>query len=148
VLEAGEDEVLSADVIGIRAARNAGNTPPATPIRTASTIPTTSDVPLIRKANPISAKFVPMAAEVMPSAGRASRQPSAPPTMARTVDSTTNAVRMLTLENPSARSVPISRVRAATSAYIVFMAPSTAPMPITMATNTASPRSCFETTLD
>jgi hypothetical protein len=77
---------LSADVIGIRAARNAGNTPPATPISTASTIPTTSAVPLIRKANPISAKFVPMAAAVMPSAGRASRQPNAPPTMARAVD--------------------------------------------------------------
>ena len=61
---------MSADVIGIRAARNGGNTPPATPIRTASPIPTTSDVPLIRKANPISAKLVPMAAEVMPSAGR------------------------------------------------------------------------------
>src|SRR5262249_22457392 len=30
--------------------------------------------------------------------------------------------------NPSARNVPISRVRAATSAYIVFMAPNTAPM--------------------
>jgi len=43
---------------------------PATPIRTASTIPT-SDAPLIRKANPISPKFVLVAAEVMPSAGRA-----------------------------------------------------------------------------
>ncbi len=68
------------------------HTPPATPISTASTIPTTSAAPLIRKAKPISAKFVPMAAAVMPSAGRASRHPSAPPTRASNVDSTTNAV--------------------------------------------------------
>ena len=40
-------------------------------------------------------------------------------------------------EKPSARSVPISRVRDATSPYIVFMAPNTAPMPITTPTNTA-----------
>jgi hypothetical protein len=45
----------------MRDARNAGNTPPATPIRTASAIPTASEVPLIRKANPISPKFVPTA---------------------------------------------------------------------------------------
>src|SRR5262249_23355331 len=74
---------LSADAIGIRAARSAGKAPPAMPIRTASTIPTASDVPLIRKANATSEKFAPPAAEVMPLAGRAIRQPSASPTMAR-----------------------------------------------------------------
>ena len=84
-------------MIGIRAARKAGNTPPATPIRTASAIPATSEVPLMRKAKATSAKFAPPAAEVMPLAGSAIRQPSAPPTMARNVDSMTNAARMLRL---------------------------------------------------
>ena len=50
---------------------------------------------------------------------------------------------MLRREKPRARRVPISRVRAATMAYIVFMAPKTAPMPMTTETNTARPmRAC------
>ncbi len=40
-------------------------------------------------------------------------------------------------EKPSARSVTISRVRAATIAYIVFMVPKTAPTPMTRATKAA-----------
>ena len=48
-------------------------------------------------------------------------------------------------ENPSARSVPISRVRAATIAYMVFIAPKMAPTPITIATNPARPSSGSET---
>ena len=45
---------------------------------------------------------------------------------------------MLRRENPIARSVPISRVRAATMAYMVFIAPKTAPTPITTDTKVAS----------
>ncbi len=40
-------------------------------------------------------------------------------------------------EKPRARRVPISRVRAATIAYMVFMAPKTAPTPMTKATKVA-----------
>ena len=58
--------------------------------------------------------------------------------MASSTDSITNENRMLKREKPSARSVPISRVRCDTMAYMVFIAPNTAPMPITMATNEAS----------
>ena len=49
-----------------------------------------------------------------------------------------NAVMIDRREKPSARSVPISRVREATRPYIVFIAPKMAPMPITTPTNTAS----------
>ena len=51
---------------------------------------------------------------------------------------------MLMREKPSARSVPISRVRAATMPYIVFIAPNTAPMPMTTATKLARPMSAAE----
>ncbi len=69
------------------------------------------------------------------------RHPSAPPASASSIDSMRNAVRMLARENPSARSVPISRVRAATMAFMVLTAPNTAPIPITTETNPARTRS-------
>ena len=68
-----------------------------------------------------------------------------PPTTAMNIDSIRNDSRMLRREKPSARSVAISRVRCATTAYIVFMAPKTAPIPITMATNSARPSSAAPT---
>ena len=52
---------------------------------------------------------------------------------------------MLMREKPSARSVPISRVRAETMPCIVFIAPNTAPMPMTTDTNPARPSSARET---
>ena len=64
----------------------------------------------------------------------------APPTRASVAASTTNENRIARRENPSARRVPISRVRAATTAYMVFMAPKTAPIPMMMATKVARPR--------
>ncbi len=73
------------------------------------------------------------------------RQPSSAPTTARKVDSITNETRMLMREKPSARRVPISRVRAATIPYIVFIAPKTAPMPMTTATKPASASSAVAT---
>ncbi len=72
-----------------------------------------------------------------PFMGRASRQPIRPPSRARTTDSITNEDRIEKREKPSARSVPISRVREATIAYMVFMAPNTAPTPMTKATKAA-----------
>ena len=44
---------------------------------------------------------------------------------------------MVKREKPSARRVPISRVRCETMAYMVFIAPKTAPMPITIPTKAA-----------
>ena len=43
------------------------------------------------------------------------------------------------LENPRARRVAISRVRAATAVYMVLMAPKTAPMPMRNAMTPAMP---------
>ena len=40
--------------------------------------------------------------------------------------------------------MPISRVRAATIAYMVLIAPNTAPMPITKATKLARPESACD----
>ncbi len=70
--------------------------------------------------------------------GSARTLPSSPPTSARNADSIMNELRIDVREKPSARSVPISRVRADTSAYIVFIAPNTAPMPMMTPTNSAS----------
>ena len=94
---------------------------------------------VIRNAKAISLKLWvwPVPVE-KPFMGKASRQPMTPPTTARNTDSITNENRIARREKPSARSVPISRVRAATIAYIVFMAPNTAPMPMTTATKLAS----------
>ena len=67
------------------------------------------------------------------AADRARRPGPGTPTRART--RTGSSAR----EKPSARRVPISRVRAATIAYIVFMAPNTAPMPMMMADERGQP---------
>ena len=55
--------------------------------------------------------------------------------------SSTNAVKMLSRLNPSTRSVPISFVRLATAAYIVFMPAKAAPTAMMKAMNTARPLS-------
>ena len=64
---------------------------------------------------------------VMAPSVEASASPSAPPSRARHSDSVRNARRMAGRWKPSARRVPISAVRWATEAYIVVMAPMTAP---------------------
>ena len=51
-------------------------------------------------------------------------------------------------ENPSARSVPISRVRYATAAYIVFMAPNIAPIDRMIVTNVPNTRITVVITCD
>ena len=53
--------------------------------------------------------------------------------------STTKEIRTARRENPIARRVPISRVRADTWAYIVFIAPNEAPIAVKIPTRTASP---------
>ena len=54
--------------------------------------------------------------------------PTRPPMVASTIDSRRNEVRMLLREKPSARSVPISRWRFATCAFMVMVAPIMAPI--------------------
>ncbi len=83
-------------------------------------------------------------AVVKPFTGRARRQPRAPPVRARITDSVTKEKRTLRREKPRARRVPISRVRAATIAYRVFMAPKTAPMAIVNDTKLTRKRRVLE----
>lgn len=59
--------------------------------------------------------------------------PSANANSAIITDSERNASRIEPREKPSARSVPISAVRDCTAAYIVFVAPKTAPTPASTA---------------
>ena len=65
---------------------------------------------------------------------------------ARHRDSKTNESSTEMRENPSARSVAISRVRAATAAYIVFIAPKQAPIAMTMPTK--KPRNLIGAAVD
>ena len=67
---------------------------------------------MIRNLNASSLKLVMFIAPVdRPCTGSASRQPITPPTSASATDSARNAETMREREKPSARSVPISRVR-------------------------------------
>ena len=74
----------------------------------------------------------------------------APPHRASTTASSRKDTRMLPRENPSARSVPISRCRLAIEAYIVIIAPIMAPMEkktrderAQALTNSVVPSDCF-----
>ena len=58
----------------------------------------------------------------------AATRPTMPPIAPSSSASTRNATRIAVREKPSARSVPISAVREATLAYIVIIAPITAPI--------------------
>ncbi len=64
--------------------------------------------------------------------------PSRPPTRQSTRASSTKETRIERREKPIARSVPISRVRAETCAYIVFIAPKAAPIAVKIPTMKAS----------
>src|SRR5439155_5764190 len=80
------------------------------------------------KLNMISAKvaklLVPVGAVRIERTMRTERRaPHRPPSRPSVVDSTTKDARTTARENPRARIVAISRVRADTWAYIVFMAP-------------------------
>jgi hypothetical protein len=76
--------------------------------------------------------------------------PTTPPRSASTTASNTNEVRIAKREKPSARSVPISRWRWETAAYMVIIAPIAAPneQKIVMMTpsavmNVLVPSDCF-----
>ena len=97
---------------------------------------------MILNLNASSLKLVMFIAPVeRPWTGNATMQPITPPTSASAIDSARNAVTMRNGENPSARNVPISRVRYATAAYIVLTAPKIAPIERITVTNVANTRS-------
>ena len=75
----------------------------------------------------------PSAAETATPSAQATAPPMAKPSPAVSSDSTRNETRIEPREKPIARSVPISAVRAWTAAYIVFVAPKTAPIPASTA---------------
>ena len=91
-------------------------------------MPVASAAGVIRNANATSLndwKFVVLV--VIPLMGSAIRQPISPPISARNTDSNTNDTMIANGLKPSTSSVAISRVRDPTAAYMVFMAPNTAP---------------------
>src|SRR6185503_6360525 len=126
-------------VISSRAARAAGNRPPNSPIAREKITPATSRGGVSSKLNMISAKvwelLVPVGAvRKMLTMTAARAPPTTPPSSPRHVDSSTNEIRTTVREKPRARRVAISRVRADTCAYIVFIAPNDAPMAMITAT--------------
>src|SRR5438093_219956 len=111
-----------------RAARSAGKKPPTTPITTAKMSPARSSAGVTRKLNAISLKLDQLVVLVtMPLSGSANRQPSSPPMTAMNADSARKLSSTLAGRKPRVSSTPISGARDAIAAYIVLIAPKTAP---------------------
>ena len=132
------------DDLQARAARQAGKKPPKRPMASEKTMPPAIKGGVRRKLKRISEnvrKFiVPVGAVTrMLKRTNASAVPAIRLTAHRNRASRTKETRIATLEKPyRPGSVPISRVRAATCAYIVFMAPKEAPIAVKMPTRMAS----------
>ena len=93
-----------------------------------------------RKLNAISLNVTKLAVPVETKFnGNVNRIPIAAPTIEIATASNTNAIRMLRRLKPNTRSVPISLVRLATAAYIVFMPAKAAPIAMIKAMKTAKP---------
>src|SRR6185503_990445 len=119
---------LSALTTWRRAARKAGKNPPTIPMTTAKIIPTSSSAGVTRKLKAISLKLDQFVVLVtMPLSGSANRHPSTPPISAMNADSARKLSSTLPGLKPSVRSTPISGAREAIAAYIVLIAPNTAP---------------------
>src|SRR5206468_8132771 len=102
----------SARATGIRAARIAGSRPPTAPINAEKIKPPAINAGVMRNLNATSLKLEKFVVPVdRPCTGSASTHPTMPPISASATDSARNAVTIRIRENPSARSVPISRVR-------------------------------------
>jgi len=111
-------------------------------------MPLSSSPGVIRKEKAISLKLAQLVVLVtMPLTGRAMSAPITPPTSAMSADSARKLASTLLGWNPSVRSTAISGLLEATAAYIVLMAPNTAPsamMPVIMIARAwrIEPRSC------
>ena len=93
-----------------------------------------------RKLNAISLKVAQFEVPVDTKFnGRVSKIPSAAPIRATPTDSSKKAIKILVRLKPSTRNVPISFVRRATLAYIVFMPANPAPTAMMKEIKTASP---------
>jgi hypothetical protein len=115
----------------------AGRKPPRTPITEAKAIPQRNDS---RSDLKIKARLA--EGHIVPDTcfntiqRQHEQEPQQPPSKESNNDSTTNETRMLTLENPRTRRVPISFDRRATAAYMVFIAAKQLPIAMMTATNT------------
>ena len=83
----------------------------------------------------------------MPLMSSDSTQPSTPPHNESSTDSIMNESMIANGLKPSTSSVAISRVRAPTAAYMVFMAPNTAPTAMMRVMNTPAKRITFASSL-
>src|SRR5439155_21989078 len=117
-----------ASAICSRAARAAGRRPPSSPMRTAKMVALTAIAGSKWNLNLISVKdpkFV--VVNVVAPRSEASTHPATDPSNARIRLSVRKLPSTDRRRNPIARSVPTSRTRFATCAYMVIMAPSVAP---------------------
>src|SRR5262245_10504220 len=138
---------LSASTTVLFIACRAGSQPPSTPITAAKIRACNTTIGVTRKAKAIVEKVrkLPKLVE-RPLMGKARITPIVPAASASASDSSKNDPSTAPGRKPSARSVPISVVRAATDAYIVFIAANTAPIPMITATTPPSARSWLATT--
>src|SRR5262249_32512017 len=105
----------SAATISSRAAARAGSSPPAAPIASAIAMPRAA----FAGPTAISNEIV-TSENAPPFHASASRTPIAPPSSDTSALSSSSAAPTRHRPNPSARSVPISRIRRLIVAYIVF----------------------------
>src|SRR5690606_7127918 len=112
-----------------RAARRAGKKPPRMPMAAPNTNAMASSSGFGSKPNVTSWKVAKFIIETSANESRnAEKSPQSPPIEARTTASRRNENKIEVREKPSARSVPISRCRCATAAFIVMVAPIIAPI--------------------
>src|ERR1044071_10424557 len=131
---------LSASTVLKRDARIDGNNDPTNPITPPNINAKIIKSNVTRKLNAISLNVTQFDVPVETKFnGNANKIPIAAPISAIATDSKRNAVRMLNRLNPSTRSVPLSLVRRATAAYIVFMPAKPAPTAMMKEMNTANP---------
>src|SRR5947207_2286651 len=121
-----------------RAARSAGKKPPMTPMTTANVSPANRSSGVTRKLNAISLKLDQFVVPVtMPLRGSAKRQPRMPPMTAMNADSARKLTRTVHGLKPSVSRTPISGAREEIAAYIVLIAPKTAPTAMMLVIMTA-----------
>src|SRR5262245_20640415 len=118
-----------------RAARAAGKKPPRRPMAREKTRPPAMSGGVIRKLKRTSEKvrkfMVPVGlVRKVEKTSWVKITPRTPPARHSISDSSTKERRIERREKPIARRVPISRVRAETCAYIVFIAPNEAPIAV------------------
>src|SRR6188768_3976790 len=104
----------------VNAAFTAGKNPPKIPINAPAAREPPSSKGVGANENDTSCQVEKFIIETRAKLSKSEApRPTSPPTSARNVDSTTNEDKIASLEKPSARNVPTSRLRWATAANIV-----------------------------